>query len=264
MQCPCPVSIRDPRGNHNSVRLTVPCNLCPVCLQNKRADWSFRLNEELRTARNAWFLTLTYSDKTIPSDYGLSKRDLQLFHKRLRKQIAKHNGYKMRYYAVGEYGTETRRPHYHGIYYNIPLKVMDEIENIWQNGQTHFGTCTPASIHYVTKYVIQEKTEEQEKENPFALMSRRPALGSNYLPRNEETHIKALHGYVVNNGFKQKIPKYYKDKIFTESEREKIAQEQIKLREQKWLENYEREFYKTTPEYIENKFRTIRKTGKSK
>jgi len=286
MQCPCPISIKDPRAKQNSVRIVVPCNKCPVCLQNKRADWSFRLTEELRTAQNAWFLTLTYSDENIPDTYHhgkdlkektytgvptLDKRDLTLFNKRLRKSINKYekvhqNGAKypqMRYYAVGEYGTKTKRPHYHGIYYNIPKKIIDNITEIWKNGQTHYGTCTPASIHYVTKYVINEPEEFEGIQNPFSLMSRNPALGSNYLKRNDAWHVHNLAPYVIKQGFKQKMPRYYKEKIFTETEREKIAEHQKLLNDNKWINEYDKQYAKQQIDYIENQFRIIRKQSKS-
>lgn len=51
--------------------------------------------------------------KTINSLYMLSKIDLQLFLKRLRKNLTKFTDEKIRYYAVGEYGPQTFRPHYH-------------------------------------------------------------------------------------------------------------------------------------------------------
>jgi len=286
-QCPCPISIKDPRANHNSVRIVVPCNKCPICLQNKRSDWSFRLTEELRTAKNAWFLTLTYSDENLPDAYHhgkdlqektytgmptLDKRDLTLFHKRLRKSIHKvtkgaHKALKypqMKYYSVGEYGSQTHRPHYHGIYYNVPKEIIDQITEIWKNGETHTGTVTPASIHYVCKYVINKPEDYEDIQPPFALMSRNPALGSNYVNRNYNFHWQNLAPYVIKDGFKQKLPRYYKDKLFTESEKMKIAEINQAKQDNKWLENYDKEFEKTLPPYIENQFRIINKQSKSK
>ncbi len=279
MQCPSPVSIRDPRGTTNAQRLSVPCNKCPICLQNRRSDWSFRLTEELRTATTAHFVTLTYSDENIPEDGTLNPRDLELFHKRLRKRITKMEAtyqktmnvqptpLKMRYYAVGEYGTETHRPHYHGIYFNVPLKLLTEIEKIWGHGQIHCGTCTPSSIHYTTKYVINDYDWEETdiRQKPFARMSRRPAIGHNYLKRNDLWHIdsEVPKAYVIKDGYKQKMPQYYKNQLFTESEREKI-QKHAKLRNgQAWLADYDKEWQKLQPDYIENQFRIIKNQSKS-
>lgn len=43
----------------------------------------------------------------------LSKRDVQLFLKRLRKYVYKNTRERLRYFIVGEYGPKTYRPHYH-------------------------------------------------------------------------------------------------------------------------------------------------------
>lgn len=43
----------------------------------------------------------------------LRKRDLQLFFKRLRKNLSKFSDAKIRYFAMGEYGPVHFRPHYH-------------------------------------------------------------------------------------------------------------------------------------------------------
>lgn len=59
----------------------------------------------------SYFITLTYSEKNIPENMSLEKSHLQKFFKRLRKQLTS----KVRYFAVGEYGTKKGRPHYHVI-----------------------------------------------------------------------------------------------------------------------------------------------------
>lgn len=142
--CKAPVTIF-----RNKKRDLVPCGKCLWCLQKKRADWSFRLFQELNVSESAHFLTLTYDDEKLPEE-GLRKRDLQLFFKKLRKS----NSAKIRYYAVGEYGTRTSRAHYHAIMFN--LDVTCPVAQIWDKGHVQVGSVTPASIHYVTKYVINK------------------------------------------------------------------------------------------------------------
>lgn len=261
MQCPCPISLPDPRGTTTAQRLNVPCGKCPVCLAGKRADWSFRLNEELKSTENAYFITLTYDDEKIPLDGTLNKRDIQLFNKRLRKKT----GDGMRFFLAGEYGSTTHRPHYHGIYFNVKKELIEDITSIWGQGHCHTGTATPASIHYTTKYIINffdwDKTDVRLK--PFVLMSRNPAIGHAYLKRNGQNHYNNMSQYVVNNGHLQKLPKYYKERIFTASDRERLAEETKLIAENKWLVNYDQEWRKTTNAYIENKFRQINKLKKS-
>jgi len=148
--------------------LTVPCGHCNFCLSNRRADWTFRLYQEHKKAPSSHFLTLTYDDTTVPIGddcYSLSKRDLQLFTKRLRKE----NGSKLRYYSVGEYGTKTQRPHYHSIMFGINVSTLDKIQTIWGLGNVHVGQVSEASIHYVTKYVINNDREVSGREPPFCI-----------------------------------------------------------------------------------------------
>lgn len=171
MQCISPLSLK--RGD---VRTVVPCGKCNFCLQAKRADWTFRLKQELKVCRSASFLTLTYDDSHLPVVGGfptLRKDHMQKFMKRLRKETSKVSDLSIRYYSVGEYGTRTERPHYHSIMFNVPLEVMDRLRDIWSLGQVMVGTVTGGSIHYVTKYHLNKHNGWEEKgdvrEKPFVL-----------------------------------------------------------------------------------------------
>lgn len=146
-------------------RDVVPCGKCNYCLQTKRADWSFRLIQELKVADSAHFLTMTYNEDELPrSDSGipsLNKEHVQLFQKRLREvqRRAYPGSTNLRYYTVGEYGTRTLRPHYHSILFNLQGKLLPQITDIWSHGGVFVGDVTGASIHYVTKYVINRTVE---------------------------------------------------------------------------------------------------------
>jgi len=86
-------------------------------------------DESLATRRPTWEPTVPYtppSESTVaqPNDQtrtdetpahadSLIKRDVQLFVKRLRKDQDARGLAKIRYYLVGEYGDQTKRPHYH-------------------------------------------------------------------------------------------------------------------------------------------------------
>ena len=92
----------------------VPCGKCPACLANQRSEWIFRLQQEYLVSSFSIFVTLTYDDEHVPLDFSVNKRDVQLFHKRLRKHFPSAD---LRYYLVSEYGDHTFRPHYHGLYF---------------------------------------------------------------------------------------------------------------------------------------------------
>lgn len=186
---------------------------------------------------NGKFVTLTYDDENIPigSAPSLHKRDLQLFLKKLRKK----NSSKLRFYAVGEYGSKTLRPHYHAVLFNVDPSLWDCLDDIWNFGLAHVGDITEASIHYVTKFHVNvDNSEVEGKEPEFVTMSRRPGIGNNYLKRVKSYHNKTKNNYVRNNGYKQRLPRYYRDKIFSESEKRAIRY----MSEKEIDKVYEKEF----------------------
>lgn len=149
---------------------------------------------ELIASPSALFVTLTYANHSLPapcysseSEEGfpepgssiLVKSDLVLFLKRLRFYL----GHPFRYYAVGEYGDEGWRAHYHLILYGVDFVERDKIEKAWlKKGGVHVGLAEPASMQYVAGYVIKKLTSKKSlklKGRPpeFALMSRRPGIG---------------------------------------------------------------------------------------
>lgn len=224
MRCPTPQTVY-PHGNNKAE--VVPCGKCLACLKTKRDDWSFRLMQEYKVSDSAAFITLTYHSKYVP-DYGVSKRHFQLFMKRLRKGYEQ----RIRYYAVGEYGTKTKRPHYHAIIFNVELSIKS-IEKYWPFGIVHVGKVTEASIRYCTKYVIQRQDHMQSAvkgyAKPFCLMSRAYGLGAKYLTdgmmrfhRNAKTHWEShpldARNYTFIHGEKGKLPRYYKEKIWPDKD----------------------------------------------
>lgn len=196
-------------------RQFVPCGKCNFCLETRRAHWSFRLAQELKVSTSAHFLTLTYDDKKIPfTPEGVStlrKDDVQRFIKRLRRLL---EGQSIRYYAVGEYGTRTIRPHYHVLAFNIQGDAYNVVDKTWGLGNIMVGTVTEASIHYVTKYHVNVKNEYPGREPPFALMSRKPGIGANYFLTHSEWHMYSDRLYTQVNGFTRSLPRYYRVKMF--------------------------------------------------
>lgn len=171
--CLTPLTLPKKEKYHDRPGLStnlVPCGRCPNCIKKRVTQWVFRLETEQRTAQTSAFVTLTYSENFLPLERKegkvfdtptLRKSDLQKFFKRLRKaseQITNAKN-KIKYYAVGEYGGITNRPHYHIILFNTPQILLDnplQIEQIWGKGNIQVDTCTPLSIRYVTNYVMKK------------------------------------------------------------------------------------------------------------
>lgn len=141
---------------------------------------------------------------------------------------------KLRYFACGEYGTTGQRgnnPHYHIIIFNIPRKwykkdpihneeYSNEMESLWNKGMIKISGVGRASAHYVAKYTLKSLNDEWKKEDirpkPFAIMSKNPGIGNNYINNeNRDYHLgnETYHTY-LKGGYIQPIGRYYKEKIF--------------------------------------------------
>lgn len=220
----------------HSEQTFVPCGTCNFCLQARRMDWAFRLQIEKKNSISSHFITLTYADEYLPINTALNKAtldktDLQKFIKRLRKANEKYrakNARRIRYYAVGEYGTETERPHYHIILFNAQRKTIERLENTWKIGQIHKGRVTPASIGYVAGYTINRFETYGKLAKPFAVMSRGgrygKGIGFDYVNANKNYHKTAEQSehkwYIVDDGIKRRLPRYFANKIFNGFDKE--------------------------------------------
>lgn len=208
-----------PRVVYHDKMYVVPCGKCLACLTTKREEWSFRLLQEWKASKGAFFVTLTYDERSLP-EKGVSKRHVQLYLKRLRKQYEEFYEKKsrIRYYAVGEYGTRTKRPHYHIILFNVINEQI--IRSAWtykgrEIGFVHIGKVNEASIKYCTKYVIQRSSDTSEFNPPFALMSRAYGIGGNYLTDGMvKWHRDGKRNFAYLYSQKVRLPQYYKQKIW--------------------------------------------------
>lgn len=75
---------------------------------------------------------VTYEDNQVAV---LVNRHLQLFIKRFRKYVSTNYNEKIRYYAIGEYGTQSLRPHWHILFFYSSSQLARDFENV-----QHFGT----------------------------------------------------------------------------------------------------------------------------
>lgn len=260
MRCVSPESVPHPYGNSKAVRMTVPCGKCVNCFQNKRANWTIRMIEELKVSRTAKFITLTYTDENVPlveknnKVYKtLDKDQIRAFLKRLRTKVDRWYETRgddslekalrrpMRYYLVGEYGPRTYRPHYHAIIFNLPKNFDKWLLDAWyvekkNVGFVHVGKVTQASIYYTTKYLLdgllstgsfsdlKDSEGEWIVQKPFNLMSN--GIGKDYVKKMEIYHRRTQHNYYTLPGnYKKSLPRYYKEKIFNEYEKQKFAEE---------------------------------------
>lgn len=209
MACVTPIFI----DNKDGGKIPVACGKCAACLKRKRNDWVTRLTAESRKHSGiATFVTLTYDDDHLPlNDLGwpvLDKSDLQKYFKRLRKNRTND----LIYYAIGEYGPSTGRPHYHYFDFGSPLEdaYYDAI-NHWHRGNVKVGSICNGNIGYVANFhVVTKRGYNDQTEQPpeFAVCSK--GLGA---PSEAQLEDISRYGYVRRNGLKLSIPKYWSDKL---------------------------------------------------
>jgi hypothetical protein len=182
----------------------------------------------------AWFLTLTYDNERIPINGSLNPHHLRAFFKTLRRdRPAKTTSY----YACGEYGDTTKRPHYHAVLFGAPFldKYLwrdhptapvwrsQSLESYWPHGHSEFSTVTPASAAYVAGYVQKKLTNRQNPDAylrvddetgelfeitpEFNRMSLRPAIGRRWI----EKYWRDVYPLdrVVMKGREYRPPRYY-------------------------------------------------------
>jgi len=238
MACYGPISVGVPR---DSIRpggpkiwseVTVPCGFCLGCRAKQARDWAFRILHETRVHDSAWFVTLTYSNENIPAYGSLYPEHLRILFKTLRR-----DGHKISYFACGEYGETTQRPHYHAVLYGLdlldkhllrdsprtPVWRSPFLESYWTHGLSEFSSVTPGSASYVAGYVrkkVRKKTfpehytrvdpdtgELVDLEPEFSRMSLKPAIGKRWIEKYWEDVYP--RDFVVMNGKEYKPPRYY-------------------------------------------------------
>lgn len=207
------------------VTVYCPCGKCINCLRNYQRAWTMRMREEMAGSKSSYFITLTYNDEHVPIGDNallLCKSDYQLFLKRLRKRLYSLNKIKLRYVVVGEYGGETDRPHYHlALFLNerVPYKVVKSyIDACWVSGFNSVEYLDVNKIKYLVKYFNKLDTRKHDVKT-FRNMSN--GIGRNFLtPRVIQYYKKNLTSICHRYGDTYAMPRYYKDKIFNDEEKE--------------------------------------------
>lgn len=222
----------------------VPCGKCSACINRKKKYYITRCYFEAKSHFSSVFVTFTYSNENLPlvpdpqnkNNYNssLDPEHMTKFFKRLRKHFSKEDR-KIRYFYSGEYGSKTKRPHYHAVIFgcsvddflsfdnhrNITNNTMDKI---WTLGNTRVEEFKPNHARYVVGYVSKKMgdlsdflTPEQIPE--FVRMSTRPPLGhdgltlfaKNLLDKDSPfskyystKHFSTLYRYILS----KMIPEY--------------------------------------------------------
>lgn len=224
------------------------CGYCYECRKKNARQWRIRMSEELKQNPHAVFFTGTFAPKRIEylcGRYGLDEEDvnaiatkeMRLFLERLRKA---NGGRSVKHWVVTERGHDnTKRIHVHGIYFHEDKKVLLKLlrEN-WIAGYKYNGQyVNEKTINYIVKYLTKT---DLDNPNFKGKVLASPGLGNRYVksldaqmvkyfPRTETRQTRDW--YIFRDGTKASLPRYYREKLFTEDERQLL-----------WIEKQEEGF----------------------
>lgn len=218
---------------YRDLPVTVACGRCIGCRLERSRQWAVRLMHEAQLHADGVFLTLTYDQQHLPAGGTLVKKHFQDFMKRLRKLYPPRS---VRYFHCGEYGSRTRRPHYHAIVFGVQfadqvffkeknghrLFISEQLMRLWPFGSSLIGAVTFESAAYVARYCVEkmhffgefeyehidlETGEVLPVQEEYVTMSLKPAIARNWFEQFKgETY---RDDSVVMRGIEMKPPKFY-------------------------------------------------------
>lgn len=229
----------------------VGCGECMECRKQYGRAWQVRLLEDVRHNRNGKFVTLTFSNESITElvteirkkherieGYKLDNAIATLAVHRWRERWRKKYKKSPRHWLITELGHEgTKNIHMHGIVWTD--ESLQEIENIWGYGITwkpERNWVNEQTVNYLIKYV-NKVDHEHRKYKQIVLTS--PGIGKGYIERPDSTRNKykgedTIEHYRTRTGHKIAMPTYWRNKIYTEEEREKLWLQRLDKQE-RWV-----------------------------
>lgn len=154
--------------DYNPSYFKVPCCKCEDCRNIQKMEWQTRISFELSNLYSrggrAVFLTFSYRDSCLPTfNIGtdeqpvlipcFNRSDVLAFLNRIKVKLFRRYGagcYK--YFFTAEYGSDTKRPHYHGLFLLQPGVDYVTFTEICRNSW-HFGFMFPKA-----RYTDADKT----------------------------------------------------------------------------------------------------------
>lgn len=241
----------------------VGCQQCIECRKQKANWWRIRLNEEIRHDTTAKFMTLTFDTESLTElttivmekqpklnaydrDNAIATLAMRRFLERWRKEYGK----SVKHWFITEIGGgRYEHLHMHGFIWTTETK--ETINRIWKYGFTWAGDyVNESTINYTLKYMT--KPDEKHKGyKPIILTS--AGIGKKYMERTDkernsfkEENTNTL--YKTRSGIEQALPTYYRNKLYTEQEREKLWLHMLDKQE-RWVMGAKIDVSKSEEEY---------------
>jgi len=244
-----PVKFNPPLGTAN---LAISCGGCVLCRLERSRQWAVRIEAHRLCfpAEQCHFLTLTYDDAHLPplvdGRHSLRPKDLSDFWKRLRSRFP---GSKVSYFACGEYGTRTLRPHYHACVFGVTFDDLvpmgaaggvvrntdplapnavavrllrsPKLDETWSHGAVARGEVTFQSAGYVARYIMTKQLGKARFDDAtykgyfeeFQRQSTKPAIGDLALDKFPRDWFNMFHDFDSRTS----IPRRYLKRLKAES-----------------------------------------------
>lgn len=258
----------------------VPCGKCLACKNRRKSEMVFRMDSErrhghlekdgtVRRYRHCFFVTLTYAEPFVPKEVPtlLDHRTGEVLQmasapldspgllnplhlKEFMKRIRRYYDLDCKVFAVGEYGDEGDRPHYHLIFYSDlnwqetvdacrrawsfkcpedkrhcpgAFCVKDGKYNTWRFsfGRVDVKPVNIRRIRYCAKYIVKDNSKHEIPK--FARLSH--FLGTAWLltPEARSTRDNKRLFAFVSGGKRSPIGRYFTHRIFRKEELRNIT-----------------------------------------
>lgn len=221
-----------PMTDGRTMYVPVGCGKCIECKKQKAREWQVRINEETKVWKYKYCLTLTFSCEELEklckeTNQKECNAVLTIAMRRFLERWRKTHKVSLRHWFISELGHEgTERIHAHGIVFSNDIITEDKFLQYWKYGHVRLGEWLGMkTINYLIKYVHKVDTDHKNFEQ-IVLCSK--GIGANYIERPLVQHIHKYKGnqttefYRLPNGTKINLPIYYRNKLFSEQQREEL------------------------------------------
>lgn len=229
------------------------CGECEECRKELQNKWYQRLSNHLKV-KSGKLATFTFTDEAIneltvkyQKKYNTTEKPdandiLSLAFKLYSNRYLKKYKVRPKGFWISELGSKkvkrrkdgtlvkgTERIHFHAIIFTeVPEK---EIQKLWKYGNIDFGKyCNERTINYILKYVTKID-EEHLGYKPIIRASQK--MGTNYLKtwdaeqNRYKTNGETNTTYRNPSGNRTGLNKYYRDKLYTDLQREDIRMKKL-------------------------------------
>lgn len=203
----------------------IKCGQCIECRKQKAREWRVRLEQEYtKSNEKAYFVTLTFNQKSWEKYIQKAESENQgvtLAVRRFLERWRKETKRSVRHWLITEKGEDYDRIHLHGIIWTN--ESTEFIKKKWSYGFSFIGSyVNNKTINYITKYITKRDEKHKDFEGKILCSA---GIGRGY---NTKQDYHKFNGINTNdhirlaNGTKIQLPIYYRNKIYTEEEREKL------------------------------------------